>query len=86
VQKFTYTILEDFGIHARPAGLLVKLAKSFPDTTVTITNAGITVKATQIIKLMNMGVTLGDVVTVTATGAAEKEAIAAFQTFFEENL
>lgn len=86
MQKFTYTILEDFGIHARPAGLLLKLAKSFPDTTITITNAGTTVRATQMIKLMNMGIKLGDVVTVTAVGASEKEAIAAFQTFFNENL
>ena len=28
MKKFTYTIKDDLGIHARPAGLLVKTAKN----------------------------------------------------------
>lgn len=37
MKQFTYTIRDELGIHARPAGQLAKLAKSFPDTTATIT-------------------------------------------------
>lgn len=29
MKTFTYTIKDDLGIHARPAGLLVKTAKNF---------------------------------------------------------
>lgn len=86
MKEFTYTIVDELGIHARPAGLLSKLAKSFPDTVVTVTKGDRTVKASQLMKLMNMGVKKGDQVTVAAEGAAEEEAIAALQTFFEETL
>lgn len=86
MKEFTYTIEDELGIHARPAGLLTKLAKTFPETTVTVTKGGSTVKATQLMKLMNMGVKKGDTVTVAADGPAEEEAIAALQKFFEENL
>lgn len=86
MKEFTYTIEDELGIHARPAGLLSKLAKSFPDTAVTVSKGDRTVKASQLMKLMNMGIKKGDEVTVAADGAAEEEAIAALQTFFEENL
>ena len=86
MKEFTYTIEDELGIHARPAGLLSKLAKSFPDTAVTVTKGDRTVKATQLMKLMNLGVKRGDQVTVAAEGAAEDEASAALRSFFEENL
>ena len=86
MKEFTYTIEDEPGIHARPAGLLSKLAKSFPDTLVTVTKGDKTVKASQLMKLMNMGIKRGDEVTVAAEGAEEDMAIAALRTFFEENL
>ena len=69
MKEFTYTIEDELGIHARPAGLLSKLAKSFPDTLVTVTKGDKTVKASQLMKLMNMGIKRGDEVTVAAEGA-----------------
>ena len=86
MKEVKYTVTDELGIHARPAGLLVKLAKTFPDTTVTITKEGNTVKASQLMKLMGLGVKKGNEVTVTADGAAEDEAIAALEAFFKENL
>ena len=59
MKEFTYTIEDELGIHARPAGLLSKLAKSFPDTLVTVTKGDKTVKASQLMKLMNMGIKRG---------------------------
>ena len=35
MKEFTYLVTDELGIHARPAGLLSKLAKSFPETIVT---------------------------------------------------
>ena len=86
MKAFTYTIEDELGIHARPAGLLSKLARSFPDTVVTVTKGDKTVKATQLMKLMNLGVKKGDQVTVTAEGDSEEAARAALRDFFEENL
>ena len=71
MKQFTYTITDPLGIHARPAGQLAKLAKSFADTTATITKGEKTVKLSQLMMLM---------------GPAEEEAAAALKAFFEENL
>ena len=66
--------------------MLVKEAKAFADTVVTITKNGTTVKATQLMKLMSLGVKKGDVVTVAAEGADEDAAIIAISNFFQNNL
>ena len=86
MKEFTYLVTDELGIHARPAGLLAKLAKTYPGTTVTVTKGETTVKASQLMKLMGLGVKQGDHVTVTAEGPAEEEAIIAMKKFFEENL
>ena len=86
MQQFVHTINDPLGIHARPAGQLAKTAKTFADTTITISKGGSAVKATQLMKLMGLGVKQGDQVTVTAEGPAEAEAIVAMQLFFNENL
>ena len=85
MKEFTYLVTDELGIHARPAGLLVKLAKTFPGTTVTVTKRETTVKASQLMKLMNLGVKKGDEVKIAAEGPAEEEAIAALEAFFKEN-
>lgn len=86
MKLFAYTITDALGIHARPAGLLAKEAKAFPDTVITIAKGSAAAKATQLMKLMSLGVKQGDVVTVTAEGASEEAAIAAMETFFRANL
>lgn len=86
MKQFDYTITDPLGIHARPAGLLAKAAKEFADTTVTITKGDTTVKVSQLIKLMSLGIKKGDMVTVSADGPDEDAAISAMQTFFRENL
>ena len=43
-------------------------------------------KASQLMKLMSLGVKQGDVVNVTADGANEDAAIAAMEAFFKANL
>ena len=53
---------------------------------VTVTKGDKTVKATQLMKLMNLGIKKGDQVTVTAEGDSEEAARAALRDFFEENL
>lgn len=86
MKTFTYTIQDELGIHARPAGQLSKLAKTFPGTVVTVIKGDRTVKATQLMKLMNMAVKQGDCITVSAEGPEEAEAAEVLRGFFEENL
>ena len=86
MKEFTYTITDPLGIHARPAGLLAKTAKGFSDAVVTVTKDGNTVKASQLMKLMNLGVKMGDEVKIAAEGPAAEEAIVALEQFFKENL
>jgi len=86
MQQFVHTIADPLGIHARPAGLLAKTAKEFPDTEITVELGGSRAKATQLLRLMGMGVRQGDRVTVSAEGPSEARAIAAMRRFFTENL
>ena len=86
MKQFNYTITDPLGIHARPAGILAKTAKTFADTTVMIAKEGKSVKATQLMKLMGLGVKEGDVITVTAEGPSEDAAIEAMEDTIKENL
>ena len=86
MKSFTYTIKDELGIHARPAGMLAKKAKSYADTTVTITANGKTVNLGQLMKLMALGVKQGTEVTITCDGTNEEEAAAGLLAFLEENL
>lgn len=85
MKTFEYTIKDELGIHARPAGLLVKEAKKY-ESECTITKDGKTKKFTQLMMLMSLGVKQGETVTVTAEGADEDAAIAGLKEFFEANL
>lgn len=87
MKQFTYTITDALGIHARPAGQLAKLAKSYgPDTTATLTKGEKTVKLSQLMMLMGLAVKKDTEVTVAVEGAAEEEAYKALLEFFEQNL
>ena len=86
MKQFNYVINDPLGLHARPAGLLAKLAKPYADTVITITKDGKTVKASQLMKIMSLAAKNGDEVTVTAEGPQEDAAIEALKAFFAENL
>lgn len=85
MKSFEYTINDELGIHARPAGLLAKEAKKF-ESECTITKDGKTKKLSQLMMLMSLGVKQGDTVTVAADGADEDTAIAELKAFFKANL
>lgn len=85
MKSFQYVIQDELGLHARPAGMLVKEAKKF-DSTVEIKKGEKTVTATQLILLMTMGVKQGEEVQVEVSGSDEEAAFEAMKTFFETNL
>ena len=85
MKSFTYVIKDELGIHARPAGLLVKEVKQFTSV-ITLECGEKKAAAKGLMAVMAMGVKQGNEVTVTAEGEDEDAAIAAIQAFFETNL
>ena len=85
MKEFTYTIKDEMGIHARPAGLFVKEATAFP-CAVTIAKDGKEVDAKRIFGVMSLGVKCGQEITLKTDGEKEDEAIEALSRFLEENL
>lgn len=85
MKTFSYTIKDAVGIHARPAGLLAKLAKTFTST-VTLEKDGKSVNVTKLMMLMGMGVKCGDTVNFTVEGEDEEAAAKAIEDFMKENL
>lgn len=85
MKEFKYTIQDELGIHARPAGMLVKQAAGFKST-ITLSNGVKSADAKRIMAVMGMGVKQGQEVTVTIEGEDEEAAAAAVEAFFRENL
>lgn len=85
MKKFTYTIKDEIGIHARPAGLLVKEAKKF-SSKITITKEGKSAEATKLMAIMAMGVKCGQEIQVLIEGEDEEAAFEGIKAFFEANL
>ena len=65
------------GLHARPVGEIVKTAKSFPDSVVTVTSGEKTVKATSMLSILSLGLKKGAEVEIRADGGDEDEAVKA---------
>jgi phosphocarrier protein len=73
------------GIHARPAGLLVKKASEFKSEILLECN-GKEADAKKIFSVMGLGAKCGDSVTVKASGQDEDAAVKEVQKLFEESL
>ncbi len=85
MQSFEYVITDEVGIHARPAGLLVKEAKGHADSIMVMSN-GKTADAKKLMALMALGVKKGDCVRVNIEGESEAETATAMEDFFKKNL
>lgn len=85
MKTFTYTIKDEIGIHARPAGLLVKEAKKF-SSKITIMKDGKSAEATKLMAIMAMGVKCGQKIDVVIEGEDEDAAYECIKAFFETNL
>lgn len=85
MKQFTYTITDAEGIHARPAGLLVKTASSF-SSDIKVTKGSTSGNAKKIFAVMGLAAKQGDTVTVTAEGSDEAKASETLLAFFKSNL
>lgn len=85
MKNFEYVIKDSVGIHARPAGMLVKEAKKY-ESKITVEANGKSAEATKLMAVMGLGVKCGQTVTIMVDGADEDTACESMKTFFESNL
>jgi len=85
MSKFEYTVTDPNGLHARPAGLLVKKAQSYANE-ITVECNGRSAGMKRLLSLMGMGIRCGDTVTVTVEGENAPIVAAELQTYLKENL
>ena len=85
MKEFKYVVTNPEGIHARPAGILVKQAAGY-QCDVKIAKGDKKADAKRIFGVMGLGVKTGEEVTISTEGADEDKAIAELEAFFKENL
>ena len=85
MKSFEYTITDPVGIHARPAGVLVKEIKKYAST-VTVNKGEKSVNALKLMALMGMGIKQGDTIRIDVDGTDEETAAAEIEAFFKANL
>ena len=85
MREIHYSITDEMGLHARPAGQLVKAAVPFP-CDIKIGTAGKMVDAKRIMGIMGLVVKQGDEIIMTFDGENEEAAAAALEQFLKDNL
>ncbi len=85
MKEFTYTVKDELGIHARPAGQLVKKVAAYKSALTLVSPKG-SADLRRLMAVMKLSVKQNDTVTVKAEGEDEDVAIAELEAFFKENL
>ena len=85
MKSFTHIIADPLGLHARPAGLLVKMAAGY-ESAVTIETPAGKADAKRIMAVMRLAAKEGTALTVICEGTDEELAAEGLQKFLKENL
>lgn len=85
MKTFSHIISDELGIHARPAGMIAKVAKEF-DCKIMIGRPDKMVDASRIIGIMGLAMKCGDKIVITADGNEEDKAIKKLEELLKENL
>ncbi len=80
-----YAITAAEGLHARPATALVRLAKKYKSA-MSIKKADKTVKLNSMLNILSLALKGGDNISIIIEGEDEKDAAAAIDFFFNEEL
>ncbi len=86
MKQFSYTITDPIGIHARPAGLLVKAIKALDSTVTIVKTDGKSAVGTKLMAIMGLGIKQSEAVTVTVEGGNEDANAAVLEQYFKDNL
>lgn len=85
MKEFNYVIQDEQGIHARPAGILVKAANEF-QSDIQVDKDGKKGDLKRIFGVMGLGIKKGDNVRVIIEGPDEEAAAQKIETLFREQL
>ena len=85
MKEFKHVIADPLGMHARPAGMLVKAVAGYASK-VTVTAPTGTADAKRLMALMRLAAKQGMELTITVEGADEEKAATELQKFLAENL
>lgn len=85
MKEWKYEIKDAMGIHARPAGYIIKEASKYP-CKIMIENKGKEVDAKRILAVMSLGVKYGETIILRTEGEQEDEAMAKMSEVIRENL
>lgn len=85
MKTFEYVIKDALGIHARPAGTLVKEVKQY-QSKVIIQKGDKEVEATKLLALMGLGIKCNDKIVVKIEGTDEEIAAEQLEAFIKTNL
>lgn len=87
MKEFEFTIVDSLGIHARPAGQLVKLAQGFEsEVTVTLWRSGKSASLKRLLAVMGLGAREGDRLYVRVEGPDERTAADEIERWLTEHL
>ena len=76
MKKLTHTVTDKNGIHARPAGLLVKTAAEFSSDILISCNGRVS-DCKKLLRVMAMGIKYGEEIVISADGEDDEAAIEA---------
>ena len=85
MESFSYVITDPLGIHARPAGMITKLAMTF-ESEITLQTQTAVADAKRIMAVMRLVAKQGTSVMVICKGKDEAQAAKALKEFLQENL
>lgn len=85
MKAFEYTITDEVGIHARPAGALAKLAREF-QSEIILASGTKNADAKKLMAVMALGAVKGQTVTVSVNGPDEEAAEEKIREFFRDHL
>lgn len=85
MKEFTYVLTDENGIHARPAGMLVKQAGKF-SSQIKVTKGEKSADVKRLFALMGLAAKKGDTLKFTVEGEDEEAAAEEVKKFLEENL
>lgn len=77
------TVINEQGLHMRPAGILAKAVKAYPDCDVTLNANGKTVKAKAAMQIMSACIKCGNEVEIVCSGANEQAVLDEITAMFE---
>ena len=84
MKEFEFVVTDPQGIHARPAGLLLKEAKKF-ESNISVFKGARKGNLKKIFTVMALGVKQGETIKVQVEGADEEQAASTVEAFLKEN-